>query len=285
VSSGEKRRFELRLQYDGTGFHGWQVQPGLRTVQGELEVVLTRITGGHRAVTGSGRTDAGVHATGQVASVDVPDRWDAESLRSALNALSPRDVWVEAARQVPADFHARYDAVARTYRYRVGLAAEAFSPFHRPYCWPLRDELDATALRAAARLLPGERSFRAFATAGQPERGDRCRVQVARWTDWEGIGLEFTITADRYLRHMVRYLVGTMVDVGRGRRALEDLGILLGDSGGDLITSPPAPPEGLYLDRVEYPPQTYVERRDTDQPPRAQRAPSSPSDIRSPSRP
>jgi tRNA pseudouridine38-40 synthase len=258
VSSGENRRFELTLHYDGTDFHGWQVQPGHRTVQGEIESVLARLTGAPRTVLGSGRTDAGVHALGQVAAVDVPARWEAERLRSALNALLPRDVWVESARAVPAGFHPRYDAVSRTYEYRVGLAPEAFSPFHRPYCWALRAEVDRARLDRAAGLLPGERSFRSFAKTGQPERGDRCRVRGAGWASWGGLGLVFTITADRYLHHMVRYLVGTMVDVGRGRRPLAELGTLLEDPGGDLETSPPAPPEGLYLARVEYPHEAYA---------------------------
>jgi tRNA pseudouridine38-40 synthase len=258
VSSGEKRRFELTLHYDGTDFHGWQAQPGHRTVQGEIEAVLERISGRARTVLGSGRTDAGVHATGQVAAVDLPARWEAERLRSALNALLPRDVWVRAAREVPAAFHPRYDAVSRTYEYRVGLAPEAFSPFHRPYCWALGAEVDRALLDAAAALLPGERSFRSFAKTGQPERGYRCRVRTARWAPWEGLGQAFTISADRYLHHMVRYLVGTMVDVGRGRRPLAELGTLLEGPGGDLETSPPAPPEGLYLARVEYPDEAYA---------------------------
>ena len=257
MSPGQNRRFELTVQYDGADFHGWQVQPALRTVQGELESVLGRITEGDRAVVGSGRTDTGVHATGQVAAVDVPARWKAERLQSALNALLPRDIWVERVRDVPDRFHPRYDAVARTYEYRVGLEPRAFSPFHRPFCWAIRATVDPEVLAEAATLLRGEHSFRAFAKAGQEARGDRCSIHTARWAPWDGMGLIFTVTADRYLHHMVRYLVGTMVDVGRRRRSLEELGSLLEDAGGDLETSPPAPPQGLYLARVEYPPEAY----------------------------
>jgi tRNA pseudouridine38-40 synthase len=257
VSPRENQRFELTLHYVGTAFHGWQVQPGMRTVQGELEAVVERITERHRTVLGSGRTDAGVHATGQVASVDVPVRWTGARLRAAMNALLPRDVWVEAARPVPAGFHPRYDARARTYRYRIGLAPEAFSPFHRPFCWALEERVEREALEAGAALLPGEHSFLAFAKAGQPNRGDRCTVLEARWSEWEPLGLAFTVTANRYLHHMVRYLVGTMVDVARERRPLDELAALLKAPGGELVTSPPAPSQGLYLARVQYPPEAY----------------------------
>jgi tRNA pseudouridine38-40 synthase len=244
-------RFQLIVHYDGSGFYGWQYQPDLRTVQGELQAGLSRLADSPRTVMGSGRTDTGVHATGQVASVDMPPRWDATGLHRSLNAVLPDDVWVEAVRAVRRDFHPRYDAVARSYEYRVGLAPTASSPFHRRWCWPVSEPVDGDVLGAAAATLPGEHSFRAFAKSGQPERGDRCTVAAARWTEWE-LGLRFTITANRYLHHMVRYLVGTMMDAARGRRPAEDVAALLAGAP-DLETSPPAPPEGLFLARVEYP--------------------------------
>lgn len=253
MHAGDEVRILLVLHYDGSGFHGWQVQPGLRTVQGEIETVVERITGARRSVLGSGRTDAGVHATGQVATVSFPARWSAARARKALNALLPREIWVEEAREVPMAFHPRYDAVDRTYRYRVGTAARSASPFHRPFCWALGEAVDPERLAAAAALLPGTRSFRRFAKAGQPERGETCRVDEARWTPWDDLGYAFTIRANRYLHHMVRYLVGTMVDVARGRRTMDEMVALLEDPDTEATTSPPAPPEGLYLERVRYP--------------------------------
>jgi tRNA pseudouridine38-40 synthase len=244
-------RFQLIVHYDGSGFHGWQYQPDLRTVQGELQAGLSRLADSPRSVVGSGRTDTGVHATGQVASVDMPARWAASQLHRSLNAVLPDDVWVEAVRAVSSDFHPRYDAVARRYEYRVGLAPLASSPFHRPWCWPVADPVDEVVLGAVAQVLPGEHSFRAFAKSGQPERGDRCTVAAAGWTEWE-LGVAFHITANRYLHHMVRYLVGTMMDAARGRRPPGDVAALLAGEA-DLETSPPAPPEGLFLARVEYP--------------------------------
>ncbi len=243
-------RFALTLHYDGSDFCGWQIQPDQRTVQGELAQVLSRLADAPRTVIGSGRTDTGVHARGQVAAVDMPDHWTPPALRRALNALLPHDIWVARVQTAPPGFHPRYDALERTYTYHVGLAEESASPFHRRWCWPLGEALNPELLRRAAALLPGRRSFEAFAKAGQPERGTVCRVDEARWSEWE-LGAVFQIRADRYLHHMVRYLVGTMVDVARGRRSLAEMRALL--EGGEGTTSPPAPPQGLTLVHVAYP--------------------------------
>ena len=143
--------------------------------------------------------------------------------------------------------------MSRTYVYRVGTAAESRSPFHRSTCWALARELDLEVLSRAAAVLPGDHSFLAFAKAGQEERGDRCVVHAAQWEPWSSLGVQFGISANRYLHHMVRYLVGTMVDIARCKRPLSDMeGLLQGVEG--LETSPPAPPEGLFLSRVDYPP-------------------------------
>lgn len=258
----EERRFRLTLHYDGSGFFGWQVQREERTVQGELQATLTRLTGAPRTVIAAGRTDRGVHATGQVVAVDLPPRWTAATLRRALNARLPRDVWVAEAHPAPPGFHPRYDATTREYGYRLGLAAASHSPFHRGWCWPLARsdgatapptaDVDVDALRAAAALLPGDKSFAGFARAGQEERGDRCHVTEARWEPWK-LGIEFVVVANRFLHHMVRYLVGTMVDIARGRRPLDDMRALLNDDRDGLVTSPPAPAAGLFLRRVGYP--------------------------------
>lgn len=241
----------LVLHYDGAAFAGWQVQPEERTVQGELEAALRRLTGRPSPTTAAGRTDRGVHATGQVASVIVPARWTATALRRALNAVMPADVWVARAEDVPLTFHARYDAVARGYVYRVGTAPVAESPFLRRWCWHVRDDLDLAALRGAADRLLGTHSFRRFAKAGQPERGEHCTVRVSEWRVREQRGVEYHVIANRFLHHMVRYLVGTMVDIARGRRPVSDMDALLAGAG-DTETSPPAPPHGLFLARVFY---------------------------------
>jgi tRNA pseudouridine38-40 synthase len=267
VDPPDSIRLTLTVQYDGAAYHGWQVQPDQRTVQGVLQDALTRLGNRPCAIIGSGRTDTGVHATGQVASVDMPASWTPEALARSLNATLPPDVWIEAVRAARPDFHPRYDALARTYEYRIGTGQEAASPFQNRWCWPLADVLDGTLMDQAAAVLPGTHSFLAFAKAGQPERGERCTVREAGWSDWHG-GKRFTMTADRYLHHMVRYLVGTIVDIARGRRPLSHLTQLL-ENDPQLTTSPPAPPQGLFLSHVEYPDSVLPSRDTAPQPSRS----------------
>lgn len=252
MESPETHRIRLTLHYDGTTFFGWQLQVKERTVQGELERVLSRLFNRPARIIGAGRTDRGVHAAGQVAAVDAPLRWEPAELRRAMNALLPREIWVADAAIAEPHFHPRFDAVQRSYIYRVGTADEAASPFHAPWCWALAKPLELAAMRQAARVIVGDHSFRAFAKAGQEERGDRCEITSAEWTDWPGLGVELRISANRFLHHMVRYLVGTMVGIGLGKRPASDMEALL-DPGTRLETSPPAPPQGLFLTHVTYP--------------------------------
>jgi tRNA pseudouridine38-40 synthase len=253
VTEQGPRRIRITLHYDGSAFHGWQVQPGVRTVQGEVEAALSRLADRPVRVLAAGRTDTGVHATGQVIGVEMPARWTAAAVLRSLNAVLPMDVWAADAESVPPTFHARYSAVARGYIYRVGTGPSAWSPFRRRWCWPVREGLDRTTLDEVAAILRGEHSFRGYAKSGQPERGYRCTVHHAGWRDWSGGGLEFRIVANRFLHHMVRYLVGTMVDAARGRRPVDDIASLLDESAPDAVeTSPPAPADGLFLARVYY---------------------------------
>ena len=247
-----ERRVRLTLQYDGAGFFGWQVQPGVRTVQAEIEAVLSRLIDRPVRVAAAGRTDTGVHAVGQVVAATVPERWTPPTLHRALNALLPGDIWVRDVREVPPDFDPRRHAVARGYVYRVGTSELASSPFHRRWCWPVRGRVNLESLAAAAALLPGDHSFRAFAKTGQPERGDRCIIGRAEWLPWRDLGYAFHIVGNRFLHHMVRYLVGTMVEIAQGGRPADDMRALLAGEDG-YQTSPPAPARGLFLARVEYP--------------------------------
>lgn len=252
MNDAPTHRIRFTVHYDGRDFFGWQLQSKGRTVQGELERVLSRLFDAPTRVIGSGRTDRGVHATGQVAAVDAPARWAPDALRRSMNALLSGDVWVADAALAAPRFHPRYDAVARSYVYRVGLVEEARSPFRRRWCWPLARPVDLAAMERAAARIVGDHSFKAFAKAGQEERGDRCIVTEARWAEWEGVGLEFHVTANRFLHHMVRYLVGTLAQIGAGARPEEDVARLLENTPG-YETSPPAPPEGLFLRAIRYP--------------------------------
>jgi tRNA pseudouridine38-40 synthase len=247
------------LQYAGGGFAGWQRQPADRTVQSELEAVLARLAGARVVCHAAGRTDAGVHALGQVVSFPLERPWDPPDLQRALNALLPEDIWVARAGHAPEGFHARRDAVSRRYRYLVGCDAAAFSPFRRPFEWALGRELDGAALAAAGAAIVGSHDFRAFSSAGQVKPHYRCAVQRAEWrTRPDAEGFIFSIEADRFLHRMVRFLVGMAVDVALRRRPLDDIPRLL-EGTDNHDASPPAPPGGLYLMGARYP-QLDLER-------------------------
>ena len=252
------RTLQLVLHYDGTNFSGWQRQPDRRTVQGVVESTLSRLCAQPTAALGSGRTDAGVHARGQAVGVRVPTKWEPSSMRRALNALLPDDVWVADAHAMRDEFHARYSATAREYSYYVGTEEAAESPFRRRTEWSVLRPLTRGVLDRCAAALVGEHCFRAFAVRGTapPDDDHRCHIRRAQWRERPG-GLVFEIEANRFLHHMVRFLVGTMIETALGRRAEEDLGrLLLATDNADV--SAPAPSHGLFLDRVSYPPDLYL---------------------------
>ncbi len=258
------RPFLAVVHYDGAGFVGWQRQPQGRTVQADVEAVLERLAGLRTTATAAGRTDTGVHALGQGVGFLLPERWsgDVEGLRRALNALLPRDIWVEGVHAMRPGFHARRSATARRYRYVIGTDEASRSPFRRPYEWALGSgrPLDLGQLGRAAEVLAGTHEFRGLAaTAGAAATPDyRCHVALAEWAPrTDGTGVTFTIEADRFLHRMVRFLVGAMVDVALGRRPLSDFPRLLAASD-NQAASPPAPPQGLYLVAVRYPPDLYA---------------------------
>jgi tRNA pseudouridine38-40 synthase len=238
----------LDIEYDGTEFSGWARQPGLRTVQGELETALDTVLREPVELAVAGRTDAGVHACGQVASfatrAEVPD-----DLAQRLNGVGPDDVAVIGATEVSGGFDARRDATSRSYLYRV-LARTAPNPFERGRAlwWPHR--LDREELAACAAALPGTHDFTAFT----PTQTDHVRFEreilAAAWT-WEEPIAAFRITADAFMRSMVRVLVGTMLEVGSGRRTVEDFTRLL-DGAPRSSAGETAPAHGLYLESVGY---------------------------------
>ena len=252
------RTVQLVLHYDGTAFAGWQVQPEQRTVQGEVERVLAELCGQRVVAQGAGRTDAGVHARGQAVGVRVPDKWTAPMLRRSINALLPDDVWVAAAHEMRPEFHARFSATSRRYAYQVGTDDEARSPFRRHTEWAYRHSFDRASLDASAALLLGEHCFLGFAVRGTapPTDSHKCTVIDARWIDRPG-GLTFVVQANRFLHHMVRFLVGTMLEQASGKRPATSVSELLVAATNDEV-SPPAPAHGLVLEKVEYPAELYL---------------------------
>ncbi len=238
----------LDIEYDGSGFRGWAKQPGLRTVQGELEAGLSTVFREPIELTVAGRTDTGVHAWGQVASF-VTEAEVPRDLARRLNGIGPRDIAVTAAAVVEDGFDARRDAKARSYRYRV-LARSAPSPFEqgRALWWPHR--IDRDALDACAAALLGTHDFTAFTpTQTDHVRFDR-HVLAAAWS-WDGDIASFRITADAFMRNMVRVLVGTMLDVASNRRSVDDFKQLL-TGAPRTAAGDTAPPHGLYLESVSY---------------------------------
>ena len=238
---------KLTLEYDGTDFRGWARQPGQRTVEGVVRDALESVFPRWDRLAVAGRTDAGVHATGQVASVEVDGGPPSERAAGALNAVLPDDVAVITSAQAPDDFHARFSARSRSYRYRV-LARRTSSPLEvrRALWWPR--SVDQDALAAAAALLAGEHDFRAFTRTESRHQVLTRNVRAAAW-ERDGDRLDFTITADGFLRHMARALVGTMLELGP--EAPERMKELLGGRARDEAGLT-APPWGLYLERVEY---------------------------------
>jgi tRNA pseudouridine38-40 synthase len=247
--------YRLLLQYDGTGFHGWQVQANLRTVQGELTRVLSLLDDRQVTVHGSGRTDAGVHAEGQVANVLLQREINPGKLRSAVNGNLEADVRVLSVDIVPEDFHARYSAIGKTYCYRV-LNGPVMSPFWRIYAIQESRKVDVQAMLQCGKLFLGEHEWTAFSSA-QSDSESRVRtltqLDLTQRRDQRNHCdlIEFTISADGFLRYMVRSIVGTLLAVGRQeidetvvKRAIEE--------GDRSLVGPTAPAHGLTLVRVAY---------------------------------
>ncbi len=242
-----QRNIRLILEYDGSGFRGWQVQPDQRTVQGELEAGLRRLLGvAHRTVA-AGRTDAGVHALGQVANFLTASPLDPERIRRALNGILSPDIAIRSADEVALEFHARRDARRRDYLYRIGYRQRAVG---RGYDWQIRTRLDVYAMQEAASILLGRHNFTSFCVAAAEYENRECHVFECAWHQ-RGDELYFRIAANRFVRAMVRSIVGTLVQVGRAVRLPREIeGILKAED--RRCAGPTAPPQGLFLRRVTY---------------------------------
>ncbi|QCR24071.1 tRNA pseudouridine(38-40) synthase TruA [Pontibacter sp. SGAir0037] len=246
-------RYFLEIAYDGTRFHGWQIQPNALSVQEVLDDCLTKVLRQPISSTGSGRTDTGVHASQQFVHFDVAAPLDKEQVLYRVNRLLPQDVAAIHLWPVTDEAHARFDAFARTYHYHVTLAK---NPFKRYYAYYLSRKPDVTKMNEAAALLLRYDDFTTFSKVKGDTKHYRCSVYEAFW-EQEGENLQFTIRANRFLRGMVRLVVGTLLDVGRGKLSVNQFEEII-TSKNRSRASGAAPAEGLYLAKVEYEEQIFV---------------------------
>lgn len=244
------RRIRITLAYDGTEYHGWQIQPGLPTIQSAVESVVSEIEGSAVKVEGSGRTDAGVHALAQVAAFSIRNPIPAPNLEKAMNRLLPRDIRVLTVEEAPETFHPRFDATAKTYEYRI-LRAAICSPFERRYVHHHPYPLDETRIFELARTLEGEHDFSAFAAADDRDSLGRSKVRriFSSEAHREGDRLIYRVRGSGFLKHMVRNIVGVLLDAGKGN--VPDLRAHL-TPGAAVAPGPSAPARGLFLVSVEY---------------------------------
>lgn len=244
------KNFKLHIEYDGSCYHGWQRQKNERTVQGEIENALWVMTGQRLTLIGSGRTDAGVHAYGQVANFHCDTGLTPEIFFKGLNSLLPEDLVVRGCEEVPESFHARFDATGKIYRYRI-LNHRHPAAIGRQYAWFVRKKLNIDAMRLATTHIIGSHDFKAFEGSGSPRSSTTRLVKRAELNEPKEHFLFFEIEAVGFLRYMVRNLVGSLVDVGLNKITVQDFKDILLSKNRDLagIT---APPQGLFLMKVTY---------------------------------
>ena len=240
-------RLRFLIEYDGSRYSGWQVQVNERTIQGEIQKALQITSREFQQVIGAGRTDAGVHARGQVAHTDLEAVVDVERLKRSLNGLLDNDIRIKDVQITSPEFHARFSAKVRIYKYQIAQCPQALL---RNQCWEFYGELDESLMNDAAQSIIGRKDFKGFCRAIAKVNNHFCTVHQAIWQK-RGELLEFRIEANRFLHGMVRALVGTMVDIGRGKRPAGDINMILA-AGDRTIASQAAPAKGLILDQILY---------------------------------
>ena len=244
------RTIKLTIEYDGTNYQGWQVQPKGPTIQGMIEEKLALLTGETIPLIGSGRTDAGVHALGQIAHFKTKSKMDIRSIQRALNSLLPPDIVIQRAEEVEEDFHARKHSKSKIYEYQI-LNRNLRSVFHRGHAWHIPQELDLKEMKKATQKLMGEHDFSSFRSVGSPTRTAVRRVIRAEWRKSRDGLLRFEIEANGFLKQMVRAIIGTLVEVGKGKISSEEFQRIL-DSKDRKRAGPTAPAHGLFLKEVKY---------------------------------
>jgi tRNA pseudouridine38-40 synthase len=241
-------RYFVWFSYDGTAYHGWQIQPNGNSVQAELQRALSTLLREEISVTGAGRTDAGVHARQMVAHFDFSEAIDLEQLAYKLNRILPCDIAVDRVELVDDDMHARFSATSRTYHYYIHTKKD---PFSRPYSTELHYELDFDKMNEAGRILMTYDDFGAFCKSHSDVKTTLCRVTKAEWVQTSETSWYFEITANRFLRNMVRAVVGTLIDVGRGRLTLDDFRKVI-EGKRRTAAGESMPANALFLENIRY---------------------------------
>jgi tRNA pseudouridine38-40 synthase len=244
------RNFKITIEYDGTRYHGWQRQKNDRTIQQDIEKAAQTITGQQVSLTGSGRTDAGVHACAQVANFKCETHLGPQDILGGLNSLTEADIVITDCKEVEAPFHARYDVKSKTYVYRILNRANP-AAIGRQYAWHIRKALNLEAMRAASTHLIGSHDFKAFEGAGSPRSHSTRSVFKANLVEETDGYLAFEIEADGFLRFMVRNIVGTLVNVGLGKTSPDEFKHILESKDRDQAGAT-APAHGLFLKNVNY---------------------------------
>lgn len=246
------RRLRFQVAYDGTDFYGWQVQPGLPTIQGSLEEVISAIEGGPVSVEGSGRTDAGVHAFAQIAAVTLKNPIPPDNFRRAVNRLLPPTVRVSHVQEAAPDFHPRFRAKRKTYEFRI-YREEVCPPFERRFVYHHPYPLDERSMIDAARLMEGEHDFAAFAASDEKDSLGHSKVRIIFQSELARSGdkLVYTVTGSGFLKHMVRNIVGVLIEVGKGNASLDSV-MQRFQRPGLFKPGPTVPSSGLFLISVEY---------------------------------
>lgn len=250
----ESKRYFLELSYRGTQFHGWQIQKNAFTVQECLETALSTYFQTPISVMGSGRTDTGVHASMQVCHFDLELIFDREKFLKAINAILPKDISIHSIRKVKPDAHARFHALERSYVYRIIFRK---SPFLDGLAWQYFFDPDVDKMNLAAKALLRHDDFESFSKVHTEVNHFLCQIKYARWEQKDD-ELLFHITANRFLRGMVRTIVGTLLDVGLGRRSVDEMDLII-ESRNRLKAGKASPAKGLFLSRIEYPKDIYLD--------------------------
>ena len=242
------QRYFIYLKYDGTNYHGWQVQPNASSVQEELQKALSLVLRHEMQVVGAGRTDTGVHARMMTAHFDSDQPIDGVQLTYRLNRILPRDIAIVQVKEVGEEMHARFSATSRTYHYYIHRNKD---PFNRTYSWQMHCDLDFDKMNQAAALLLQYDDFAAFCKSNTDVKTTLCHVTEARWVDHGDGSWHFVITANRFLRNMVRAVVGTLVEVGRGRASIDDFRAII-EGKRRTMAGESMPGNALFLERITY---------------------------------